>query len=140
MNKQKTKSDIEIRFGGASTREKQEFLDRRAIEFDVSVERALLIEFEDMFTSTWMRKNEENIFELLFLIIASEKVICRDVEFGTYKQNNNLYPKITIHGDFLKVLGSDRELWICDEYIEAVGMELDLNFDYEYVGFLRKTK
>lgn len=137
MNSQKLKSDIEIRFGGPSTYEKQEFLDRRAIEFDVSIQRAILIEFEHMFTTNWMRKDEENIFELLFLILTNKKVSCRDVEFGTYRHKKYLYPKIIIHGDSLKLLGSEKEIWITDEHIETIGMELDLYFDYEYIGFER---
>jgi len=67
-------SQIELRFGGASSEWRQEISNKRAIECDVSVERVLNVDFEDMLKNTWMREDKENLFELLILIKTGEKV------------------------------------------------------------------
>lgn len=133
-------SNIELRFGPPSTKDKEDLTNDRAIEFDVSVERVLLVDFEDLLTNVWMRKDRENIFELLILIHTGESVSCPDVSFGTYTHNGYRFPKIVIHGDYLDVKNSNRRLWLNDEAIEAIGRELDANFEYEYVGFHRVKK
>ena len=130
-------SNLELRFGPPSTNEKQDFINRRAIEYDMSVERTLIYEFEQMFHNIWMRKDRENIFELLLLITTGEKVECQNVTLGAYILNKTLYPKIVIHGDYLDIVNLSGRIWINDEIINSVGKELDENFDYEYVEFLR---
>ena len=131
------KSDIELRFAGASTEERQELINKRAIEYDVSVERVLIVDFEDMFNDSWMRKDRQNIFELLILIDTGKDVHCRNVSFGTYVHKGSRYPKVIIHDDYLDIKYSDERLWINDETAYFLGKELDLNFDYEFVEFLR---
>lgn len=133
-------SNIELRFGPPSSQDREELTNSRAIEFDVSVERVLLVDFEDLLTNVWMRKDRENIFELLILIHTGESVICPDVSFGTYTHNGYRFPKIVIHGDYLDVKNSNRRLWLNDEAVEAIGRELDANFEYEYIGFDRVKK
>lgn len=130
-------SNLELRFGPPSTKDREDLVNKRAIEFDISVERVWLVDFEDMLTNTWMRKNKENIFELLILIHTGESVVCPDVSFGTYIHNGSRYPKIVIHGDYLDIKDSKGRLWINDETANFLGKELDLNFDFEFVDFLR---
>lgn len=130
-------SNIELRFGPPSTKDREELANKRAIEWDMSVERVLLLDFEYMLTNTWMRKDGDNVFELLILIHAGESVYCPHVTFGTYTHNGYRYPKVVIHGDYFDMKNSNRRLWLNDETVEAIGRELDANFDFEYVGFYR---
>ena len=130
-------SNIELRFGLPVTEEKQEFLNNKAIEFDVSIERAFIIDFESLFANRWMRKDGKNLFELLFLITAGEEVSCQEVTFETYIHNKSRYPKVIIHGDYLDVKESKRRLWVNDEIIQAVGREIENYFEYEFVDFAR---
>jgi hypothetical protein len=130
-------SNIELRFGPPSSQDREELANKRAIEFDVSVERVLLVDFEDLLTNIWMRKDRENIFELLILIYAGETVECPHVSFGTYAHNGYRYPKVVIKGDYLNIKNSTRRLWLNDETVEAIGKELDTNFEYEFFGFRR---
>lgn len=133
-------SNLELRFGHPSTKDREELIYKRAVEYDVSVERVLLVDFEDMLTNTWMRKDGDNIFELLILIHAGEAVCCPNVSFGTYFHNGSRYPKVVIHGDYLNIKNSNRRLWLNDQTVEAIGKELDENFDYEFIDFLRLKK
>lgn len=130
-------SNLELRFGPPSTEDKESLTDKRAIEFDVSVERVLLVDFEDLLTKVWMREERDNIFELLILIHAGEAVECPHVSFGIYTHNGYRYPKVVIHGDYLNIRNSSRRLWLNDETVDAIGRDLDANFEYEYVGFHR---
>jgi hypothetical protein len=130
-------SDIELHFGGASTEERWELINKRAINFDVSIERVLIVDFEDMFNDVWMRAGRENIFELLILIATGKNVYCKNVSIGTYTHNGSRYPKVVIHGDYLNMKDSGERLWINDETVNFIGKELDANFDYEFVEFLR---
>lgn len=130
-------SNIELRFGPPSTQDKEELTNKRAIEFDVSIERILLDDFEYLLTNVWMKKNRENIFELLILIYAGETVECPHVSFCTYTHNGYKYPKVVIHGDYLNIRNSSRRLWLNDETLEAIGKDLDTNFEYEFFGFRR---
>jgi len=84
-----------------------------------------------------MRDDRDNIFELLILIHAGEAVECPHVSFGTYTHNGYRYPKVVIHGDYLNIRNSSRRLWLNDETIEAIGRDLDENFEYEFFGFNR---
>ena len=133
-------SRIELRFGSASSEWRQELSNKRAIECDVSVERVLNVDFEDLFSNVWMRKDAENLFELLILIKTGEKVNCRNLSFGTYIHNGTQYPKVIIHEDYLDIKDSNRRLWLNDETINFMGEENDLNFDYQFVEFLRIGK
>lgn len=133
-------SNIELRFGPPSSQDREELTNNRAIELDVSVERVLLVDFEDLLTRVWMRKDRENIFELLILIHAGEAVECPHVGFGTYINNGYKYPKVVIPSDYLNIRNSSRRLWLNDETVEAIGRDLDANFEYEYVGFHRSKQ
>ena len=133
-------SNLELRFGLPTTREKEERINKIAIECGISVEKALISEFEDMFTNNWMRADGENIFELLLLIATGERVSCREVMFGTYQESGTQYPKATILADYLNLKNSSRRIWVNDEVIEGMGKELDANFEYEFVEFLRIRK
>lgn len=136
----KITSRIELRFGLPSSVEREELVAKRAIEHSVSIERVLCVDFRDMLTEVWMQKGRENIFELLIFIHAKEKVVCSDVRFGTYMHNGFRYPKAIIQSDYLNIVNSDKRLWLSDEVINLIGKDLDENFDFEYVDFLRVKK
>jgi len=130
-------SRIELRFGAASSEWRQEISSKRAIECDVSVERILNVDFEDMLNSSWMREDGDNLFELLIFIKTGEKVNCRNLSFATYTHNGTQYPKVIIHGDYLDIKDTNRRLWLNDETINFIGEEIDLNFEYQFVDFER---
>ena len=130
-------SRIELRFGAASSEWRQEISNKRAIECDVSVERVLNVDFEDMFNSSWMRKDGDNLFELLIFIKTGEKVNCKNLSFATYIHKGTQYPKVIIHGDYLDIKDINRRLWLNDETINFIGEEIDLNFEYQFVDFER---
>jgi hypothetical protein len=130
-------SRLELLFGLPSTDEKEELTSKRAIEHDVSVERVLLVDFEHLVNTVWMKRDGENIFELLIFIHAEKAVVCSDVSFDTYLHNGYRYPKVVINSDHVKIKNSDQRLWLSNNVVEAIGRDLDDYFEYAFVGFRR---
>jgi hypothetical protein len=130
-------SNLELRFGLPSTKEKEEFINQKAIEWNVSIQETLEHDFHDDFYNIMMRKADANFFALCFQMIVCEEVTCPNVTLESYLFNDAQYPKIVIHGDYLDKVKSNGRVWVNDEIIEAVGKEIENYFDYEFVDFLR---
>lgn len=133
-------SKIELRFGPPSSAWREELTTKRAIECNISYERMLLIDFEDMFINAWMKEDRESIFELLIFIHAGVKVDCRNVSFGTYIHNGFKYPKVVMQSDTFKSKKSGKLVRLSDSVINSMGEHLDGDFDFEYVEFKRIGK
>lgn len=130
-------SNIELRFGYPSSQEKEARINENSISLEISVNRMMLIDFEELFDNVLMKKGRENVFELLLFVALGQKVICQKVSRGTYLHNGTIFPKVTIHGDYLDKADSTGRVWLNDETINTVGREFDNYFEYEYVEFLR---
>ncbi|MBT8587840.1 hypothetical protein G6675_06090 [Polynucleobacter paneuropaeus] len=133
-------SKLEIRLGLPSTKEKEDYINKKAIEWDLSIEAMLRYDIEDLFHNIWMRKRDKNFFDLCFQMVVCEEVLSPKVTLESYTFNNVRYPKIIIHGDYLDKVNSDGRIWVNDEIINSVGREIENYFDYEYVDFLRVKK
>jgi hypothetical protein len=133
-------SIIEFRFGNCSSDEKRERIERQAIEFGISVEKMLLIDFERVLTESWMKKDRESIFELFFIYMFHQNIARPNVSFGTYSYKGVKYPKIILHDDYLDTKDLSGRVWINDEMISRIGNEIDLYFDFEFVEGLRLKK
>jgi hypothetical protein len=130
-------SNLELRFGLPSTKEKEDYINEKAVEWGISIQRMLKDDFDDIFHKIMMRLPDEYFFRLCFQMIVCEEVICPKVTLETYILNDAQYPKIIIHGDYLDKLNSNGRIWVNDEIIYAVGKEIENYFDYEFVEFLR---
>ena len=47
-------SNLELRLGLPSTKEKEDYINRKAIEWDLSIEAMLKYDIEDIFHNVWM--------------------------------------------------------------------------------------
>ena len=133
-------SNLELRFGLPTTKEKEDYISQKAIEWDTSVQKMLKDDFEDNFHNIMMRLPDEHFFRLCFQMIVCEEVTCPKVTLETYTLNDAQYPKIVIHGDYLDKVKSNGRIWVNDEIIEAVGKEIENYFDYEFVDFQRNRQ
>jgi hypothetical protein len=130
-------SNLELRFGLPSTKDKEDYINQKAIEWDLSIQKTLEYDFHDDFHNVMMRKSNTNFFALCFQMIVCEEVTCPQVTLESYEFNDVKYPKIVIHGDYLDKVKSNGRIWVNDEIIEAVGKEIENYFDYEFVDFAR---
>jgi len=133
-------STIEVRFGNPSTEEKQKKIEQGAIEYGFSLEKMLLYDFERCLKKTWIREEGDSIFQLFSIYLFNTHIENPKVTFGKYKFKDSFYPKLVFHDDYWDKSDSDGRIWINDEMIEKIGKEIDENFEYEYVDFLRIAK
>ena len=130
-------SNLELYFGLPTTKEKEDYINQKAIEWDISIEKMLKEDFSDIFHNIMMRLPDEHFFKLCFQMVICEEVSCPKVTLESYTFNNAQYPKIVIHGDYLDKVNSNGRVWVNDEIIEQVGKEIEHFFDYEFVEFRR---
>lgn len=127
---------INIRFGYPSSLEEQELLSSRAIENDCSIEAALCFEFKSLLNFLVTKKDGDNFFELIFLVITQKAKTAPGIKFGTYYENGHKLPMIVLEDDHLKLSESER-LFISNQFVNEFGKIYQTEFDYEYVGFDR---
>ena len=130
-------SSLELRLGVPVTKEKEDYINQKAIEWDLSVQAMRRHDFEDIFHNIMMRKRDRNFFDLCFQMVVCEEVTSPKVSLESYTFNDAQYPKIVIHGDYLNKVMSDGRIWVNDEIISEVGKVIEDYFDYEFVEFLR---
>ena len=125
-----------IKFGYPTSLEEQELLSVRAIERDCSIEAELCEGFKCLLNSLNNRKDKENFFDLIFLVIAEKQVMSPRVSFDTYLENGYKFPMMVLENDYLRIGNSER-LFISNDFVNELGMIYQTEFDYEYSGLER---
>lgn len=128
---------IHIKFGYPTSTEGQELLSNRAVENDCSVEHALCFEFECLTDHLVKPKNNENFFDLVFLIASQKQVISPKVTYSSYIHNRNRLPMLVLDEDYLISRKDSLRISITKKMIDELGQIYQTEFDYEYVGFER---
>jgi hypothetical protein len=87
-----------------------------------------------------LKKNKtgEDYFDLSFFIILNEHVSVPKVKFDTYKHNSYKLPMLVFNRDYVSNKLTNERLYLSDEVINQLGEYFEENFDYEYVGFVRR--
>ena len=67
-------SNLELRLGLPSTKEKEDYINRKAIEWDLSVQGMRTHDFDHIFHNIMMRKRDRNFFDLCFQMVVNEEV------------------------------------------------------------------
>ena len=130
---------IEIRFGSLIPPQLEEALNKRAIDWNCSFEFVFLESFQYLMDNTLLkRKKGENYFDLAFLIALDQGVTSPKVKFDTYLNNSFKLPMIVLANDHLTLVPSKEKIFIEDKLIDIIGNGFEENFDYEYVGFVRR--
>ena len=133
-------SKLEIYLGLPSTKEKVDYINKKAIEWGLSIHAMRKHDFEDIFHNILMKKRDGNFFDLCFQMIICEEATSPRVTLESYTFQKFQYSKIVIHGDYLDKVMSDGRIWVNDKIINGIGKEIENYFDYEYVDFKREKK
>lgn len=132
-------SKIEVRFGGLVAPRFEEILNKRAIDWNCSFEFTFLESFQYLMECTLLKRRErENYFDLVFLMLSERYVRAPRAKYDSYIENGFKLPMIVLSSDQLTVVGTKEKIYINDELLERFGKEFEDHFDYEYVGFVRK--
>jgi hypothetical protein len=141
------KKSIEMYFGSPTSDELLEKLNKRAIEWNLSVEAILLGEFEHIYNSMQKKrvlKYEDKDYNLNGF--DSHCVVHANIEgvffsppaqFGKYSHNGFTYPKLIFHDGYLRNKENVQEFLLTDETIKKLGQEYEQIFAFEFIGFER---
>ena len=141
------KKSIEMYFGSPNSDDFLEKLEKRAIEWDSSVEAILLGEFEHMCNSMQKKrvlKYEEkdynlNGFDSHCVVYADTEGVffSPSVEFGKYTHNGYTYPKLILKDGYLRNQSKKKEFPLTDLLIDKIGKGYEQYFNFQFIGFKR---
>lgn len=141
------KKSIEIYFGSPNSDDLLEKLEKRAIEWDSSVEAILLGEFEHICNSMQKKralKYEEknynlNGFDSHCVVHADTEGVffSPSVEFGKYTHNGYTYPKLILKDGYLRNQSKKKEFPLTDLLIDKIGKGYEQYFNFQFIGFKR---
>lgn len=131
---------IELHFGNSINTGFEEVINERAIEWGCSFELAYAHSLKNLLNNVLLKKNKtgEDYFDLSFFIILNEHVSVPKVKFGTYKHNSYKLPMLVFNRDYVSNKSTSERVYLSDEVINQLGEYFEENFDYEYVGFVRR--
>ena len=141
------KKSIEMYFGSPNSDDILEKLEKRAIEWDSSVEAIFLGEFEHMCNSMQKKrvlKYEEkdynlNGFDSHCVVHADTEGVffSPSVEFGKYTHNGYTYPKLILKDGYLRNQSKKKEFPLTDLLIDKIGIGYEQYFNFQFIGFKR---
>jgi len=129
---------IEIMFGGPTSDKVLLQNEEWAFNHEVSIESANIGTFNAVM-NVLVRKNEDNLnyFDLCFISLSGGEMIAPKITSGTHLIKRTRYPKLTIHGDYLKDRKTNTQVLISDQFAEQIGRYIEEDFDYEYLEISR---
>ena len=131
---------VTLYFGGPCTERQQEFLDKRAIEWNRSLEFVLNEDFQfwmDRF-SQMSEDSNKSYFDLSFFIHSGiSDVHAPKFWADSYVLNGYLYPKLTFEDGFILDAKKEKRFFLRDEVIDLLGQSLEEHIEYEYIQFAR---
>lgn len=132
---------IDLYFGTPISEKASEQNETCALNHEISIEKAN-IELFNSVMRVLVKKNEEGstYFDLSFISISGQDIVCPKVTYSTYNYNKSRYPKLTINGDYLTNMKSNTEIFISDDLVGKLGKFIEEDFSYEFIEFKRIGK
>ena len=131
---------IELHFGNSINARFEEVINERAIEWDCSFDLAYTHSLKNLLNNVLLKKNKhgEDYFDLSFFIFLNEHVLVPKIKFGTYKHNSYKLPMLIFNRDYAFSKSTREKLCLSDQFLNQFGEYFEENFDFEYVGFIRR--
>jgi hypothetical protein len=124
---------IELHFANPCDEWAQNTIDKIAINYDVSVERAGIIMLENLITSLSRRSEEsgQSYIDDQFGVTYQLFVYAPKATVGQYKENGYIYPKIILSEDYVirkrtgehLPINDDALTYFCKDFEEVFGLE-----------------
>ena len=130
---------VALYFGGASSEEFQELLNKRAIHFGCTMTHALHVEFRIRvkILSTPNRFGKTYFDLLLGVFSEADDVLSPKATISSYMHNGSKYPLLIFENSLLCSPDGTKSFLIRDNAIDWLGKEFEADFQFEYVGFKR---
>jgi len=140
QNEEIFKLPIHLYFGTCTDR-KQDVLDKRAVEWNMSFEYILNEDFRYLLDSYLERKNSDNrnYFDLIFFIHSELNDIRSPKVTASYYQHNGFkYPKLIFEDGYLRDSKGNKRFFIRDELLAKVGESFSEDAEYHFIEFKRQ--
>jgi len=137
------KKPVALYFGPPCTERQQELIEKRAIQWNCSVEYALNEDFQ--FTvKRYTEMNDDggrNYFDLSFFIHSGiSEVYAPKVRVDSYTHNGFKYPRVIFEDGFILDRTKAKRFYLRDNVIDSLGLSLEEHLEYEYIEFKRGLK
>jgi len=134
---------VALYFGGPCTDRQFKLIEKRAIEWNCSVEYAINEDFH--FTVSRYREifdaNGRNYFDLSIYIYSEiSDVYSPKVYVDSYVHNGFKYPRLIFEDGFILDKNKIKRFFLEDEVIDSLGFSLEDHMEYEYIKFKRGLK
>jgi hypothetical protein len=112
-----------------------------AFNQEISIETANLRSFKTVM-NVLIKENSDadTYFSLCLYPLLNEALVLPSITVGHYEYKRVRYPKITIHGDHIKGLESQKDYFMTDELVNLLGKSVEDDFDFEFVESKRVGK
>jgi hypothetical protein len=134
---------VVLYFGLPFTDRQQELIEKRAIEWNCSVE----CELNEYFRFTVKRFSEisdddgRNYFDLSFYICSGiSEVYAPKLWTDSYLHNGFKYPRLIFEDGFILDREKVKRFFLRDEAIDSLGLSFEEHLEYEYIEFKRGLK
>lgn len=133
---QKKSNEISFLFGAIDD-DTYEMVEIFAINHSISFDNAKFRYFNLMTDEFGVPKNSsENYYQSLFREMTQRKVLLPKIFSGTYKENGNTYPKITLTNNYIIDIETNEKFLFINPYlIHYFGKNLGENIGFEYLKF-----
>ena len=131
---------VALYFGGPWTISQQSLIDRKAIEWDCSVELALNHYFRNFVGGCAANTNEDgkNYFDLsIFIHTHLRDVYSPKVRIDSYLMNGYRYPRVVLEHGYILDKNKHKRFFLKDEVIDYIGQSIEMDSEYEYIEFKR---
>jgi len=134
---QKKSNEISFLFGAIDDDDTYEMVEIFAINHSISFDNAKFRYFNLMTDEFGVPKNSsENYYQSLFREMTQRKVLLPKIFSGTYKENGNTYPKITLTNNYIIDIETNEKFLFINPYlIHYFGKNLGENIGFEYLKF-----
>ncbi len=127
---------IELLFGGPTTPKREKNIEEWIYDCDINYETAVILKLKSLVNSLAKRNNEDdNYFELVVSRITQRSFDLPTINFGTYRHNGFVLPKIIFHDIFMVNRATLQKKLINQEIIDQIGIEFEYEFSFEYFSF-----
>ena len=132
---------INLYFGNPCDDWAKETVDLYAINYNVSIQRALFMLVDNMVMVTSEKRGDGfSLIDDRFAIGYELFVYAPKILVKQYSDNGNLYPMMTISKDYAIHKRSGDRLPITDRVLTIFGRDFENNYGVEYLGYKRLGK
>ncbi len=127
---------IELLFGGPTTPKREENIEEWVYDCDINYETAVILKFKSLVKSLAKGNDEEdNYFELVLSRLAKRSFDLPKINFGTYRHNGFVLPKIVFQDIFMVDRATQKQKIIDQQIIDQIGIEFENELSFEYFSF-----